>query len=273
MNALIYAPRYVSLASLLALAACELPTKLGNLSDSATSEASATASTTNDSAASDGTTGTSDTTESPLSATTGEPSTSGVEPSSVATTMFEPSTGINEPADCDGLSEGACIASGGCIAYYGTAYDFPGCSEEPTYLGCSGAQDCDNAETTLCKDGTDEIYKLSDACYIFGFTECEPEGFVPFCGQCEALDETECLAEPTDCQPIYGAPHVDVGGETCADYDNKQFLRCIANGGACPPFIPVICPIGQPDEIFDSPSGCIPGGFTECGEAGTPSCL
>lgn len=257
MNTLICRPRIVSILSLLALGACELPTKLGNLSDSTTTDATTTTTDATDSASSD----TDQTTEA---------TTKPIEPSSTATTMVEPSSDTMTPAPCQILGEGECEFAQ-CQALYGVAHDFPGCSEGQVFLGCTDPQDCDQAETTFCKDGTDEAYKRPDGCQPPGFSPCEAPTFA-FCGQCEALDEAECLADPDECQPIYGAPHVEIDGAMCVDYDAMKFLLCIANGGACPPFVPTLCPIGAPDEAYDVPSGCLLPGFEECDGAGTPEC-
>ncbi|MCY1061777.1 hypothetical protein [Nannocystis sp. SCPEA4] len=268
MNACFRAPLYLTLIT---LTACPLPTKLGNLSDSA----------------SDGMTPEETTASTQWTATDGETSAgTTLEPELTSTTKFDPSetTGgetegettvigtasatsessdTETPVACDGLDQATCEAVGVCVTHFGVAYDFPGCPSGQVYLGCSDPQDCDEAEHPFCKDGTDEVYQLPSGCHPSGFTLCEAPG-IAFCETCEALTEAECLEEPEGCQPIYGAPHVEVEGEVCADYENKEFLRCIANGGACPPFVPVVCEVGNTDKRWDSPSGCVPAGFEEC---------
>lgn len=265
MNAFFRAPAI--LLTLISLNACQLSTKLGNLSDSAT----------------EGTT-LSETTEetSGVTATDGDTSAgTTLEPEpepATATTKFDPtdttsvgtasssasdSGDTHEPVACDGLDEETCATADGCVSYYGVAYDYPGCPSGQVYLGCSDPQDCDEAEHAFCKDGTDEVYHLPSGCHPAGYTVCDAPTDA-FCESCEALDEAACLGEAEGCQPIYGAPHVEVDGDVCADYENKEFLRCIANGGACPPFVPVVCEIGDTDKRWDSPSGCVPLGFEEC---------
>lgn len=262
----------IAITSLLALVACELPTKLGELSatdSDGTTVAASTADST-DGVSSTGQTGGPD----PGTTSTGgpDPATTVGPDQTTGDTMAVEESETGTPAPCDLLPNMEECMQNGCVAHFGIAYDFPGCAEGSVFLGCSDPQDCDDAPHIFCKDGTDEIYKTHDGCHPAGYSECEPVTDV-FCGQCEALDEAGCLAEPTDCQPIYGAPHVDVRGEVCVDYDDMHFLRCIANGGACPPNIPTICRIDQPDEPYDSPSGCIPLGFEECEGAGTPACM
>ncbi|MBZ5715894.1 hypothetical protein [Nannocystis pusilla] len=255
MNACFRAPLFLTLIT---LTACPLPTKLGNLSDS------------------DATT-LEETTATPATATDGE-TTDGttLEPELTSTTKFDPSettaigtasatsasSDTETPVACEGLDQATCEAVD-CVSHFGTAFDFPGCPSGQVYLGCSEPQDCDEAEHPFCKDGTDEVYLLPSGCHPSGFSLCEAPG-IALCDTCEALTEAECLEEPAGCQPIYGAPHVEVEGEVCADYENKEFLRCIANGGACPPFVPVVCEVGDTDKRWDSPSGCVPAGFEEC---------
>jgi hypothetical protein len=262
MKALTYSAH--ALITLLTLAACELPTKVGELTASSGPEPSDST----DSASSDGQT------EPELTTgTTDEPGTSA--PSSLSEPTSEPvgETETEGPPGCEAIADEEACKAASCLPLYGVAYDFPGCSEGQVYLGCIEPQDCDDAETDVCREGaeSEEAYKLKNGCYPAGFVPCEPSTDA-FCDQCEALDEAGCLAEPSECQPIYGAPHVDVGGEVCVDFNAQEFLRCVANGGACPPFVPTICPIGQPDKPYDSPSGCIPSGYEMCEGGGTPEC-
>lgn len=271
MNHFAYSPRILPLV--LALAACELPTKLGNLSatDSTGDEAGSTADET-DGDTSAGTTGA--TTEATTDATT--------ETWQTATTVFDPSETTSAvttsqttgptPIDCLEFGEQDCLASPGCMAYYGSAYEFPGCASGLQFLGCTDAIVCENDKHTVCREGTDEAYELQGTtCEPPGFVQCEPPG-VAFCDTCGALDEAGCLAEPSECQPLYGAPHIQTNGDVCADYTAMEFLACQANGGACPPSIPVVCDPDEPDQPYDSPSGCVPAGWVECGEMGVPGC-
>ena len=265
MNHFAYTPRILPL--LLALAACELPTKLGNLTatDSTGDDAGTTAVET------DGDTS---------AGTTGATSEATTEAWQTATTMFDPSetTAVPEttdgptPIDCLELGEQDCAASPGCMAYYGSAYEFPGCASGLQFLGCSDEIVCEHDKHTFCREGTGEAYEvLETTCEPPGFVQCEPPGLA-FCDSCGTLDEAGCLAEPSECQPIYGAPHIETNGDVCADYTDMKFLICQANGGACPPFIPVVCDPDEPDQAYDSPSGCIPAGWSECGEMGVPGC-
>lgn len=269
MNNFAYVPRILTITLTLALAACELPTKLGNLS----ATDSGSSGTTGDPTATDG--------ESSVG-TTGGTTDAPEEPWQTATTMFDPSettlvetstTGMAIPPECVELGEADCEAYG-CQAYHGKALEFPGCSEGLVFLGCSEPQECEHNSTIFCEDGTDAIYDLVDTgCAPAGFTACEAPALV-YCDTCESLSEAECLDEPSECRAIYGAPHVEVDGDLCADYGNQDFLGCIANGGACPPFIPVVCKVGEPDKAWDAPSGCILQGFEDCSPPDwVPGCM
>lgn len=270
----------LAITASLTMVACELPTKLGELTaTSGATTADSTDGPSTDGVSSDGTTsapdetigGTGSSSVTEGSATSSATTTVGPDQTTGDTMPVETSeTGV--PFDCSALDEALCANSGICQTHYGVAYDFPGCSEGQVYLGCTEVLECDQAITTICKDGSDEVYQKNDGCHPAGFTACEAPTFA-FCGQCEALDEAACLAERGECQPIFGAPHVDQEGVMCVDYDAPVFLRCVANGGACPPAIPTICPIGQPDQAYDSPSGCIPAGFEICEGSGGAPCM
>ena len=88
---------------------------------------------------------------------------------------------------------------------------------------------------------------------------------------CAGLEQEVCAQTP-GCKAILGAPHVIDGGGMCVDDKNQVFLACDVDGGACPPFIPTVCPEGQVEPQFDVPSGCIPPGFENCEGGGLPSC-
>ena len=174
------------------------------------------------------------------------------------------------PGECEGLDEAACEAMPECRPQHGSAFAFAACPVGPQFLGCIASdQACDQALTTVCRDGTDEVYLNTDGCIPAGFSACETA--LPLCGECEGLTEAECLAEPEGCQGLYGSPHIEVEGMECVDFAQKVFLACAANGGACPPFVPTVCPEGDPDTRFDVPAGCIPFGFEVC-EGGAPEC-
>jgi len=87
---------------------------------------------------------------------------------------------------------------------------------------------------------------------------------------CEGLAEVDCEGTP-GCKPIRGNPHTLGGGGTCVA-DEFVFLACAVDSGACPPFIPTVCPVGETEPRFDVPSGCIPPGFETCEGAGSPPC-
>lgn len=87
---------------------------------------------------------------------------------------------------------------------------------------------------------------------------------------CEGLDEATCTRTP-GCKPISGQPHGLGGGGMCVK-DEFVFLACAVDSGACPPFIPTVCPVGETEPKFDVPSGCIPPGFEECEGGGMPPC-
>lgn len=87
---------------------------------------------------------------------------------------------------------------------------------------------------------------------------------------CEGLGEAECMATP-GCKAIRGQPHGFGGGGVCVK-DEFVFLACAVDSGACPPFIPTVCPVGETEPKFDVPSGCIPPGFEECEGGGMPPC-
>ncbi|PCC74228.1 hypothetical protein SAMN02745121_04331 [Nannocystis exedens] len=265
MHHFAYTPRSLTIA--LALAACELPTKLGNLSGTDTDEQAGTTLDATDGETSAGTTAATTDNVSDTWLT----STSMFDPSETTAGPIPETTDGPVPIDCLELGEADCEASG-CMAYYGSAYEFPGCTSGLLFLGCSDPKDCEHDQHTFCREGTDEAYELIETtCEPPGYVQCEPPG-VAFCDSCESLTEAECLAEPAECQPIYGAPHIETNGSVCADYTDMQFLICQANGGACPPFVPVVCDPDNPEQPYDSPSGCIPAGWVECGERGVSGC-
>lgn len=244
------------LLTALALAACELPTKLGDLPDEV---------------------GTSSTTESPddtegastaATAETAGTSAASTGPDDTTTAATSTSTSGQPPA-CEGLDEAACAQDPGCQTHYGDAYDFESCPGEHVYLGCSPAEPCDLVLLTICRDGTDEVYLSDNGCVAPGFSVCDSGG-LDLCGACETLDEGACLAEGDFCEPIYGAPHVEKEGLICADFAHQVFLVCMLLDGQCPPSIPTVCPVGMPDQAFDVPSGCVAPGFELCQDAVSP---
>jgi hypothetical protein len=246
----------------LTLSACVLGTKVGDLpgvtSDASESGDTGTGGDSSSDATSGPDTGSDTATDGPV--TTSDTATDGP----VTTTGASPGM-------CEGLDEDTCQAFAECRAQYGSAFAFAECPIGPQYLGCIASdQACDLALTPVCRDGTDEVYLNSDGCVPAGFSACAT-ALAP-CGECEGLAEAECLAQPAGCQGLYGAPHIEVEGMECVDFEQQVFLACAANGGACPPFVPTVCPAGDPDTKFDVPSGCIPFGFEVC-DGGAPECL
>ena len=234
------ATRVLTLATALVLPACELPSKSGD----------------------DGTT---------TGTTVDQPDTSDVtDPTTQADATFDGQTS-EQPGECEALGEAECGLQAGCVAKHGAALDFPGCSPEPAFLGCLPDMACDAVLTTVCRDGTEEVYQNTDGCIPAGFTACDP-GLGPCGGACLGLDEAACAANQA-CSPIHGHPHVLEEGMVCVDVMVSVFLACNVNDGACPPFVPTVCAVDEPDAPFDVPSGCIPSGFVECEGAGTPECL
>jgi hypothetical protein len=251
---------FVVLPLALTLSACVLGTKVGDLPGESTGETPDT-----DGASSGaGATGNTGTSGEPASTSNG--GTSGA----VSTSNGDTGSTGGEPGMCEGLDEAGCAATPTCRAVHGSAFDFEGCATGPQFLGCiSDLMPCDLALTTVCREGTDEVYLNTDGCMPDGFAPCQTE--LALCGSCEALSEEECLAEPQECQGLYGAPHVEQQGAECVDFKQQVFLACAANGGACPPFVPTVCPKGETAPQFDVPSGCIPFGFETC-EGGAPAC-
>ena len=253
------------LLAAIALTACELPTKLGDLPDDV-----GTSSTTEQP---DDTEGASTAATAETAGTSGTSGTSGPDDTtsttSATSTTSTTSTTTGAPPACEGLDEAACAQEPGCQAHHGVAYEFESCPAGHVYLGCSAAEPCDLVLTTICRDGTDEVYLNDSGCIPPGFSVCDAGG-LDLCGGCEALDEAACLAEGDFCEPIYGAPHVQKEGLICADFANQVFLTCMLLDGQCPPSIPTVCKVGMPDQAFDVPSGCVAPGFELCQDAVSP---
>lgn len=266
----------LALTTALALSACVLPTKLGELTEGedTAAEPSTSAGASTSSGATEGATAglqetgetakpeDTTTTEAPETGTTSEPEDTG-------------STG--EALGCPALNEAECAAEPGCMTSHGTPYAFEACPEGPVYLGCLPASACDTVLLTVCLQGTTEVYQLDSGCVPEGFTPCESE--LEVCGadeeNCALLDEMACGTDDDLCEPIHGFMHVPDGDEMCVDFTTPIFLACaLMIDGACPPpFVPTVCPIGNPGEQFDVPSGCIPPGHMACDGGGTPECM
>jgi hypothetical protein len=276
-------------STLCLLTACELPSKLGDLPDDEdTADASGTSGTSAGSAgsagtttattatATDGTASASDgttTADEPSSTTEATPQTSG-EPDTTTTTTTGVMTGAESTGQsdgCAGLDESGCLAAFGCDAYYGTPYEFEGCTPGSTFLGCGPVMDCDEAFTTVCRAGTDEVYLVPTSCAPAGFEPCDKPGLTPCGGECGQLDEVACQNDSDFCEPIYGLQHVEQEGLVCVDQTPK-YLACISMDGACPPFIPTVCSTTNEDEKYDIPSGCLVPGFEQCEPEGAQPC-
>lgn len=220
----------------LALAACELPVKVGDLptaGDSDTAEP--------------------DTGEATVTGSTGEATT-------------------GEPSACATLSEGDCAADPACAPLIGRRYTGNACLFEPeAFIVCHDADlACTPEPSTVCRDA--DTFEIDVTCEPPGLTACEPPA--DDCGQpdCMLFDEPTCLAQDV-CKPVYGNPHLGVDTpEECVDDATTAYLGCISDAGACPPFIPTVCPEDAPDERYDVPAGCIPPHFVMCGGEGLPAC-
>lgn len=133
---------------------------------------------------------------------------------------------------------------------------------EPATMGATETSTTEAAETATTEAST---MGATDASTTQGPTDL---GGSP---DCSGLEQEVCAAT-AGCKAILGAPHVSDGGGMCVDDKNQVFLACDVDSGACPPFIPTVCPEGQVEPQFDVPSGCIPPGFENCEGGGLPSC-
>jgi len=207
--------------------------------------------------------------------------TTGGESGAPTTSEETGETGETGPGTTTGLGDGCevftqqaeCEQDPDCMAVVGEAFDFAGCMPGQTFIACIPAMPCDSVITNICQDKPgQEVYKIPDGCIPPGFFGCGPADF-PMCGdftECEQLPQQGCIANP-DCTAIMGAAHMDVGGEICVDFGAQVFLACAQGDLACPPVISTVCPEGQPDMVFDTPSGCIPAGFVPC-DMPAPEC-
>ncbi len=264
----------LALTTALALSACVLPTKLGELT-----EGEATAAEPSTSAGASTTSGATDVITAGQQDTgeTNEPDdTSTTKPDDTSTTTETQDTGDTSQAfGCVDLSEAECVAESGCMPSHGTPYAFDTCPEGPVYLGCLPVSDCDTALVTACREGTPEVYQLDNGCIPEGLAPCESE--LELCGageeDCALLDEVACADDGDFCEPIHGFLHVPDGDQLCVDFKTPIFLACVLMDGACPPVVPTVCPIDDPSQQFDVPSGCVPPGFMNCDGGGTPECM
>lgn len=244
--------RVLYLSLLLGLSACQIIGDPKDPNESASDTSTVGPDTTSTSTSTSDTTETTDTTE-------------GTE----GTTL--PTTGVTtqSPA-CDGLDELGCSAAADCRPVHGTPLDFPGCTPLPAFLGCIEDTDCDQALTTVCRQGSLEAYVIPDTCVPADFSACDP--MLPECGAaCIGLDEAACANDP-NCVAHFGAPHVEQDMMVCADVANPQFLACDKLQDPCPPAVITVCPSGQPDVAFDVASGCVPPGFEPCMDGPVPEC-
>lgn len=209
--------------------------------------------------------------EGPGDEETGKPVTSAPDATTgdVSTTAATADTGspfdMGTPplADCEDLTVEACEANPGCMPVFGEAQEFGGCTPGQQYLGCLPQMSCDSVILTVCDAESGAPFLLSDGCIPAGFVPCD-DGGEPCAGQdeCAGLGPDECV--DAGCTPVAGAPHVVVDGVTCADYGVHEFLGCLPPDTTCPPFVPVVCKEGEDQPAWDSPSGCVPPGFTSC---------
>jgi hypothetical protein len=188
----------------------------------------------------------------------------------------EPGTSAATTGPGDGCgalqSRAQCEQDPACMAVVGEALDFAGCMPGQTFVACMPRMACDDSIQDVCQEEPGmEVYRLPNGCVPPGFEPCVP-GDLPLCGasECEQLPQQGCLANPA-CTAILGAPHVEQDGEVCVDFGMQAFLACAQGDIACPPVIASVCPEGQPDMVFDTPSGCVPSGFMPC-DAPAPEC-
>jgi len=175
-----------------------------------------------------------------------------------------------DPGDCEAPTLEACEANPACMPVLGESELFDDCKPDPQYLGCLPQMPCDAVLLTVCDEETNESFRLTNGCIPPGFAVCEGNGLP--CGggmQCEGLGEIDCAAN--GCTSIFGAPHVTVNDEVCADYEALEFLACLPPNTSCPPQIEILCPTGQDSPTWDVPSGCKPAGFESC-EQPVPAC-
>lgn len=251
-------------STLFILAACELPSKLGDLPTGGTTVDTGTVGEDTGEATANS--------SGPQTISTGDPETTG-EPDTTTGVMTTGGETTTEGSPCEGLDEAACEAKPGCMTYHGVPFDFASCVPGNTYLGCGPELNCDQAFTAMCRDGTeiDEAYLTPTACEPPGFSQCDVAGKSP-CGQsCEGMNEAACAFDGDFCEPIHGLPHVEQDGTVCVDQD-PQFIACVLMDGACPPEVPTVCSTGDSDEKYDIPSGCIPPEFEKCDPMGAQPC-
>jgi hypothetical protein len=254
-------PRLATLLAALALTACELPAKVGDLPDTDTAAETGETGDTTD-GETDGET-VSEPNPTVGDTITGASSDSGDDPSDSS-----PGNPTAEPPACFDLSEEQCQDDPGCASLYGEQYGEGCMGGTQVFLLCySVGLECDDAESTVCDEQS--AYKIPMTCdYLPGLEVCGP----PMCGvPCEGLDEASCEADEA-CKPVHGNPHVPFDDVMCVDSNTIAYLGCLEDTGECPPFIPTVCPENAPDEFYDVTSGCIPPHFVQCGEGGTPSC-
>lgn len=199
--------------------------------------------------------------------TTGAPTT-GVTSTGLESGATDPPEACAEPA-----SEDECAAAPGCQSVIGLSQQFRGCVEGPQFLACIDATPCDAVLTTVCRDGTDEVYQLTDGCVPPGFTACEGPGescSVPV--DCESIATAgECTVK--QCGVVFGAPHITVDGQVCASYGaDEQFLGCRDADAVCVDDVVILCPVGQQMPSWDSASGCVAPGFEVCDAPSVPPC-
>lgn len=169
-------------------------------------------------------------------------------------------------------SEDECAQDKDCMAIVGEAQDFEGCTPGKQFLACVAAMPCDAVITTVCRDGSPEVYELASGCIPEGFSQCDGPGQVcagsPVCA--DITDPDAC--EAAGCALILGAPHVFKDNMECVDQSNPEPLGCFDPKMPCPPVVATVCPEGQKEPAFDVASGCIPKGFEDCQNGFVPDC-
>ena len=196
-NCIHFSRCFLVLPLALTLSACDLGDKgddlPGDSSETGASTSTEGASSNTDEPIEDTTTGpVEDTTTGPVeSTTTDKPidTTTTDEPVDTTTTDEPVENTTTGPVDttgdipdgCQALDEASCLATSGCEVMLGSAYAFDNCPVGPQYLGCMVADmGCDDAEWTVCRVGTEEVYLRPNGCMPLGFEDCTTQ--LELCG-------------------------------------------------------------------------------------------
>ncbi len=230
----------------LAVTACQLPTKIGDLP---------------------GTGG--DSTEGEPTPETGEATEIAASASETGGSETGATTGA-APSPCPGYDEAACSDDPACEPLFGELEPISDCGGgDYVFVICRDKDlDCPEGETSLCVG--DESYHVAVDCAPPGTVQCE--GKSSRCGltPCLDLSEEDCGADDL-CKAVYGNPHVEGEDGVCVDTGTSVYLGCIEDTGACPPFIPTVCLPDQPGQKYEVPSGCLPPDAEQC-DPPAPQC-